>query len=155
MAEYEMHLEQAAPRWVAVVRRRADPGSLSKVVPATCGIVWNFIRATSLPHEGLNLAIYKNAAIDLECGVIVKDRFESSGEVVCTTTPSGPVVRTEHYGGYDRLGDAHDAIHQWCRANQHKLTGVRWEIYDHWTEDVEKLHTTVYYQVESNDQTGK
>ncbi len=147
MPEHTIQLESPEPRWIAIVKRTATQNELSRVVPEGCGEVWNFIRATNLPHTGLNLALYRNGNIDLDCGVIVTGSFSPSDDVECSTTPTGKTARTEHYGPYHRLGEAHKAITEWCKKHNYPLTGLNWEIYDHWTDDPAMLHTTVYYEL--------
>jgi len=34
---------------------------------------------------------------------------------------------------------------EWCRSQGHRLSGTRWEVYGHWTDDPSKLRTDVYY----------
>jgi hypothetical protein len=44
---------------------------------------------------------------------------------------------------------AHDAIHQWCKANGRTFAGPSWEVYGHWTDecnrDPSKIRTDIYY----------
>jgi len=50
-----------------------------------------------------------------------------------------------HVGAYDRLKEAHDAIHAWRKANNRVFAGKSWEIYGDWSDDPSKLETTVRY----------
>ena len=59
--------------------------------------------------------------------------------------PAGEVARTVHVGPYDRLGNAHHAIHTWCAANNRKIARASWETYGDWTEDPALLETTIKY----------
>jgi hypothetical protein len=36
---------------------------------------------------------------------------------------------------------------EWCEANGHTRTGVRWEVYDHWRDDQDPaaFETAVYW----------
>jgi effector-binding domain-containing protein len=43
---------------------------------------------------------------------------------------------------------AHEAIHQWARENERRLTGTSWEVYGHWSDDPAKLRTDIYYLIE-------
>ena len=52
---------------------------------------------------------------------------------------------TVHYGPYDRLGAAHDAVMAWCREHGHKTALPFWEIYGDWEDDPAKLRTDVLY----------
>ena len=33
----------------------------------------------------------------------------------------------------------------WCDANGHARTGVRWEVYDHWRDDPDAFETAVFW----------
>jgi len=46
---------------------------------------------------------------------------------------------------HHQLGGAHDAVQVWCRANNHPITGLSWEVYGDWEEDPQKLQTEVFY----------
>jgi effector-binding domain-containing protein len=62
------------------------------------------------------------------------------------------VATTVHFGPYQRLGDAHAAIRQWCAEQGHALMGTCWEIYGHWEEiwnsDPSKIRTDVFHLLE-------
>jgi hypothetical protein len=40
---------------------------------------------------------------------------------------------------------AHAAVVEWCEANGHARTGVRWEVYDHWRDNPSTFETAVYW----------
>ena len=140
-----VRLETVEPKTSAVVRRVASQDQLSKVIPEGCGEVWTFIRESAIPHYGLNLALYLDGAIHLECGVLVARTFTDSGSVVCSSTPGGQVATAALIGPYHRLGETHQAILDWCIAQGHTLAGPSWEIYGHWDDDPSKLRTDVFY----------
>jgi effector-binding domain-containing protein len=147
--EYVVRVEQQSGHRLAVVRRRAAPQELPKVVPAACGTVWNVIRSQQIPGAGRHVAVYLDGQIDLEVGVELDSPFAGHGEVVASTTPSGLVATTTHYGPYGRLHEAHEAIKRWCGDNGYTLAGPNWEIYGHWKDewnrDPSKICTDVFY----------
>jgi effector-binding domain-containing protein len=149
--EYQVHVLRVDAQPTAVVRRRARPGDLARVVPQGCGEVWAFVRTSGLPHPGRNLALYLDCQINLECGVEVAQPFEGTDQVVCSQTPAGLVATAAHWGPYDRLGDAHRAIGRWCAAHGHTPAGPNWEVYGHWDDDPAKLRTDVYYLLGESD----
>src|SRR5205809_613692 len=116
---------------LAVVRRRARPSELSTVVPASCGVVWSFVRTQAL-QAGRHVAVYLNGNVDLEVGVEVAGVFREEGEIARSSTPAGLVASAIHLGPYQKLGATHSAIRAWCAAHGHQLTGLNWEIYGHW-----------------------
>jgi effector-binding domain-containing protein len=149
--DYVIRLEQLISCPLAVVRRRAAGHELSKVVPAACGTVWNVVRSQQLSGAGRHVAVYLDDQINLEVGVELDGPFAGHGEVVPSATPAGLVATTTHLGPYQRLGEAHDAIHRWCKDNGHALAGPRWEVYGHWQDewnrDPSQIRTDVFYLV--------
>jgi effector-binding domain-containing protein len=142
---YDVRVTQVEPQPTAVVRCRAKVDELSRVIPEACGKVWDFIKKSAIPHTGRNMALYFDDVMNLECGVIVLGPFESPGPVISSAIPGGTVATTAHIGPYHRLGEAHQAVLDWCAAEGRTLAGPSWEIYDHWTDDESKLRTDVFY----------
>jgi effector-binding domain-containing protein len=144
----EVRLQNVAAVDVAVVRRRARVGDLSRVVPVCWGVVWNVVRAQHA-RAGRNVAIYWDGSIRLEVGVELHGPFTEQGGVVRSATPAGAAAWTTHLGSYGGLGAAHDAVQRWCSANRHALAGPSWEIYGHWqaewNTDPSRIRTDVYY----------
>ena len=152
MTSPAVQLQQLESIPLAVVRRQARQSELSRLVPELCGVVWNAIRAQQA-KAGRNVALYRDGSIRLEVGVELLGPFTDQGEVVHSATPAGPVASATHLGPYGTLGAAHDAIHQWCQANNQKLAGPSWEIYGHWlpewNNDPSHIRTDVYYLLAS------
>jgi effector-binding domain-containing protein len=147
--KYTVQLQRAARQPLAVVRRRATKAELSKVVPEACGAVWAVVKAQQLKGAGRHVAVYLDDVMNIEVGVELDGPFAGAGEVVPSATPAGEVATTTHYGPYQQLGGAHDAIHQWCRDNARTPVRPCWEIYGHWlpewNEDPSKIRTDVFY----------
>lgn len=142
---------------LAVVRRQARAGELATLVPELCGVVWTFVRAQQL-QAGRNVAIYWDGAIRLEVGVELDKAFPAGTEVVRSATPAGPAAFVAHFGPYQQLGAAHEAIRQWCSAHGHRLAGPNWEIYGHWqsewNSDPSRIRTDVFYQLAPGSSTA-
>lgn len=147
--EYSVEMKRVEAQTTAVVRRRARQDELAKVIPQACGEVWAFVRSAGLPHPGRHLALYLDGEMNIEVGVEVDRPFTGNDEVVCSCTPAGLVATTAHFGPYHRLGDAHEAIHKWCAENGRALAGPSWEVYGHWDDDPAKLHTDVFYLLQT------
>jgi effector-binding domain-containing protein len=148
MTPSAVQLQQLNSIPLAVIRRQASPSELSRVVPDCCGLVWNAVRSQQA-KAGRNVAVYWDGTIRLEVGVELLGPFTAQGEVVLSATPAGAVASATHFGPYSGLGATHDAVHQWCRTNNHSLAGPSWEIYGHWqpewNTDPSQIRTDVYY----------
>jgi len=143
--KYLINRTNVLPQLIAVIRARVPQRELPRVVPAFCGEVWEFARTAQLSKPGRHVAVYLDGAITLECGVEVAAPFIGSHRVACSRTPAGPVATTTHIGGYDRLGEAHTAIREWCAAHGAQLAGPSWEIYGHWVEPPAQPTTDLFY----------
>src|SRR5438552_4700744 len=144
---HDVRLEQFSSRPLAVVRRRASLQELTRVVPDACGTVWNVVRAQNIVGAGRHVALYWDGVINLEVGVELDTPFAGHGEVVSSALPGGLVATTVHFGPYNRLHEAHEAIRQWCADHGYTPAGPNWEIYGHWTDecnsDSSKIRTDV------------
>src|SRR5262249_1473445 len=134
--EHIVRVEQLSSCPLAVVRRRAAPHELSKVIPAACGTVWNLIRSQQVSGAGRHVAVYLDGQINLEVGVELDRPFTGHGEVVPSATPSGLVATTTHYGPYGQLDKAHEAIRQWCGNHGYTLAGPNLGIYGHCKDEL-------------------
>jgi effector-binding domain-containing protein len=151
---HDVRLEHLGSRPLAVVRRRASAQELSRVVPEACGTVWSVVRAQQIAGAGRHIALYWDGEINLEVGVELDTPFAGHGEVVGSATPAGTVATAVHFGPYQRLGEAHQAIHAWCAKHGHALAGPSWEIYGHWKDewnsDPGKIRTDVFYLLQAD-----
>jgi len=147
--EYDVRLEQIGSIPLAVVRRRASLQELGKVIPDACGLVWNVLRAQQVTGAGRHVALYGDDVFNLEVGAELEAPWGGHGEVVGSATPAGTVATAVHFGPYNRLPEAHQAIRRWCTHHGHTLAGPNWEIYGHWKhewcDDPAKIRTDVFY----------
>jgi effector-binding domain-containing protein len=95
------------------------------------------------------LALYLDGEMNIECGVEVFQPFAGNDRVICSCTPAGLVATAAHIGPYNRLGEAHKAVHEWCADHGHLLAGPSWEVYGHWTDDPAQLRTDVFWLLQA------
>jgi effector-binding domain-containing protein len=145
-------LMQAQP--MAAVRQRMRSEDIPTGFKQPLDKVWEFLRRhPELRDGGHNLFLYRHdmdasRAMTIDFGVQVTRPFEREGEVFLSTTPEGEVASTVHLGPYDRLGEAHKAVHAWISKNGRHVGGWSWEIYGDWISDPNKLETQVVYLLE-------
>ena len=153
---YEIELSDSKPIMTAVIRSRVPPQEFSRFVPAACGEVWSFFRASGLPRPGRHTALYLEDGF-IEVGAEISAPFTGNERIRCSRLPGGVVAWTTHFGPYPRLGDAHGVIREWCSRHGHQLSGTCWEIYGHWEEswnnEPSKIRTDVYQLL--RDSKGK
>jgi effector-binding domain-containing protein len=156
MASYEVQLSTALPRPLAAVRRAVPRTEISAVIRDLLGEVWRFLADNKIRSTGHNVGIYDavgerdgDVLMDATFGVEVHEVIPASDQIVATATPAGRVATTVHWGEYTRLGEAHDAVQAWCRANGHRITRTCWEVYGDWFDDWAKVRTDVFYLLEA------
>ena len=148
--EYDVVVEIAQPELVAATRATIPLGDIPRTWKPALDRVWAFLKTRRDLDPGHNLFLYhhpahRHEAMNIDFGVQVMRPFEPEGDVRCIATPAGEVAKTVHVGPYDRLSDAHNAIHAWCAANNGKIAQASWETYADWTEDPALLETTIKY----------
>ena len=108
--------------------------------------VWSFVRAAEL-QAGRNVMLYADDVPNVEVGVEMGEPFAPGARVVASMLPAGRAATTAHRGQptLEGLAAAHAAVIEWCEANGHARTGVRWEVYDHWHDDPATFETAVFW----------
>ena len=80
----------------------------------------------------------------IEVGVQVAAPFENAGALISSATPAGTAATSAHFGPYDQMGKAYDAIYKWCADNERRPAGPFWEVYGDWDDDSARVRTDVY-----------
>jgi effector-binding domain-containing protein len=89
--------------------------------------------------------LYLDDVPHVEVGVELTRPCPLTGRVVASSLPAGNVAKTVHWGTYDGLGGAHDAVIGWCRAHGRERAGPRWEVYGPHSDDPAEVWTEVSY----------
>src|SRR6266849_8923404 len=126
LMKYDIVVEAAQAELVAAVRATVPSGEIARAWKPALDQVWAFLRSNGELRAGHNLFLYHHAErrgepMNIDFGVQVARPFERAGDVRCIETPAGEVARTVHIGPYDRLSDAHDALHAWCATHNRKI----------------------------------
>ena len=143
-----MKLLQVPSQPLAVVRRKVSQSRFSRVIPGAFTEVWDFLQASGIEHDGINVVVYRHDHDDLfniECGLRVSRPFEPSSQVIASQTPAGLTATTLHDRPYTQLPETHSALRKWAVAQGKTLAGVSWEVYDHWTPEVPEPGLEIFY----------
>ena len=147
---YDVSVQRSASRRIAAVHARMAVQQVKVSFREYLDQVYAAGRAGAVKLDGQNIFLYQRVPdrpeqVDVAFGVGTLQPFAGAGNVQPVDLPVGEVATTTHWGDYSGLGGAHHAVIEWCRANGYRLSGTRWEIYGHWTDDPSKLRTDVYH----------
>jgi effector-binding domain-containing protein len=109
--------------------------------------IWGHVRGAGV-HAGRNVMLYLDDVPNVEVGVELKGALAApSGRIVASALPEGRAATTVARGAPspEGIAAAHTAVIEWCAANGHTRTDVRWEVYDHWRDDPDRFETAVYW----------
>lgn len=127
-----VRIEQHTGHPLAVVRRQGGLADLPRIVPEACGTVWRLVKARNIPNPGRHVAVYLDDVMNLEIGAEVPAPITGDDELIASATPAGRVATVTHFGPYQGLKHAHEAIHRWAEREGHTLVRPCWEVYGHW-----------------------
>jgi effector-binding domain-containing protein len=149
---YQVSLEDTPPRPIAAVRAHMRVANVATQFGKHLNRVYEAARSGTVLLDGQNIFVYHapvddNGEIDVEFAVGATRPFAPVGDVTYSATPGGRVATTTHWGEYSALGAAHEAVITWCRVNGHRLTGTRWEVYGHHSDDPAQRRTDIFYAV--------
>jgi effector-binding domain-containing protein len=146
---YDVKVQTLSPRILAAVHRRVEIKDVSKAFKPALDSVWAFLRNhPGLRTDGHNVFLYHHESpniMPIDFGVEVVRSFVGEGDVACVTTPAGEAAVVVHRGPYSELGAAHHALHQWCAGHSRTIGAYSLEIYGDWSDDPQKLETTIQY----------
>jgi effector-binding domain-containing protein len=103
---------------------------------------------------GAPLGIYyhwENNDFDFDAAIPLDKKLPGKGEIKYGEIKAGNVVMTNFYGAYDKVGKAHDLIHEWLKANNKKVKGDVWQVYANdpgMVKDTALWLTQVYYPID-------
>jgi effector-binding domain-containing protein len=143
----DVALRTIEPRPIAVARRAIDRSEIATAMVPALDSVWAFVRAQGL-DTGHNVAVYVDAPGDGTTawfGVEITEPFSASCSIQSSTMPHGLTAVATHVGPYDQLGATHQAVRDWCAAEQRALSWTSWEVYGDRTDYLDQLETTVGY----------
>src|SRR5262249_12802594 len=134
---------------IAAIRDRATHSDLPQKIMRHVGTLLVYLKRTATKF-GRCVVVYNGcereaSAFTIDVGWEVDPTFAGDGStIVPISTPAGLVATATHIGPYDRMGEAHDEVHEWCHRTHHRLAGPSWEVYDHPREG-QPPRTDVFY----------
>lgn len=153
---YEVRLETVETVPLAIIRGSAHAQNIGARIGADLARVRD-----SLQRQGItpakSVVVYWSAngnwqtppGVPVEIGIQLGSTLPKEDyPVVRSSTPSGQVVSTVHIGPYQKLAEAHAAIHRWSSEQGRALTMRNWEVYgQHDPDHPDQLRTEIYYEL--------
>ena len=129
---YEIEEKEVEPQPMVSIRatcRAAEIGpTLQEILPE----VFTYVMRKGAVPAGppfTRFHSYENGYADIESGIPVAAAIEGEGRIASGELPGGAVVSTVHTGPYEKLPEAHDALHTWMREQNKASAGPQWEYY--------------------------
>jgi effector-binding domain-containing protein len=147
---YECTIKRVQPQPTLSIRGRTSVGELPRTFGEYMREVWSHLEKSGQRPAGPPFTRYHAAddleAIDFEAGFIVGPGLAGAGRVQAGALPGGEVIATDHFGPYEHLPRAGEALDQWLVDNDRTAAGPNWEYC--WTDpgaepDPAKWHTEV------------
>ena len=103
---------------------------------------------------GAPIAIWHSWSVndinDIECGIIIKDKIEGSGDIKASETYEGKVAVILHVGSYDNSGESWAKLNEFIKKEGLEKNGTCWDEYitdPRTVKDKNKLKTNLYQPV--------
>ena len=132
MPAYTVEVKKVTEQHVVSIRTQCHVAELGAILSEILPEVWRYIRKNGIAPSGPPFTRYhgfENDRVDIEGGLPVPKELPSEGRINAGLLPGGEVASTVHLGPYDKLPDAHDALHVWLEKNRKDSAGPQWEMY--------------------------
>lgn len=88
--------------------------------------------------------------IIMEVGIPLAELIPGEDPIKAVSSPGGKVVRAVHWGAYEKVGAAHDALAKYIEVLDLEIIGSPWEVYitdPNQEPDTARWETVVYYPI--------
>ncbi|HEX5997467.1 MAG TPA: GyrI-like domain-containing protein [Jiangellales bacterium] len=118
-------------QYTAVVRGEMAPEDMAGWLSNAYHSVDEYLRRVHVSPNGPPFARYAflQGVVAVEAGFPVPCEIARQGAVEPSTLPDGPAAVTTHFGRYEDLTMAYEAVHRWLDDHGLVPAGPHWEIY--------------------------
>jgi effector-binding domain-containing protein len=148
--QYEIETQTVAEQATLVMKFKVKPGELGKVLSIALPKVFGYISEKKGKPSGQPFARFlrKIGNIDdIEVGLPVAHALAGEGEIGEGKISSAKVAVTSHFGTYETVWHAHQAVQDWLAKKEKIQAGAAWEVYvsDPTLTPPEKVETRVFF----------
>ena len=149
---YQCEIKQFEPQTTLAVRVRASASELPQLMGRWFGAIGQYLVELRQPPTGMPYAGYFNMDIqnlEVEIGFPVGKDLPGKGEIQPGTLPGGKMATCMHFGPYDQLEAAYNALMAFVREQGLEPASAFYEMYmnDPNQVPVEQLQTQVMVAV--------
>jgi effector-binding domain-containing protein len=129
---YQCEIKDQPAQPTLSVRTHAAVEQLPQVFGQTYGAIMQYLGELGERPVGMPFAAYYNMDmqnLDIEIGFPVSRPLPDRGELKSGALPAGKIATTMHFGSYDSIGPAYEALTQFVQASSYTPSGVAYEFY--------------------------
>jgi effector-binding domain-containing protein len=128
---YEVTSREMERQHTAVARGEMPVGEMSMWLPEAYHAVFDHLQRAGVDAVGPPFArfTFLGETVAVEAGAPVATEAAGDDRVEPSALPSGPVAVTTHYGRYEDVGNALDAVTGWLGVRGLEPAGPHWEVY--------------------------
>lgn len=151
--DYEIETKEIPSQRIASIREKTTKKELGATLERIFGEVFGHLKGRGVPGHP-PIAVYhefSEQSVDVEGGIAAPADLNPKGRIGITELAGGKVAITNHFGPYEKLPEAYDAIQKWAADEGIKLGAPPREIY--WNDpgddpDPPKLRTEVVWPID-------
>jgi len=132
---YEIEVKDVESQPMVSIRTQCHAAEIGATLNEILPEVWAYLRKNDVNPAGPPFTRYHgfdDNKVDIESGMPVVRSLPGEGRISSGELPAGTVASTMHVGPYEKLPEAHDALHVWMREQKRESAGPQWEFY--WTD---------------------
>ena len=143
---YQCDVTQSESVNIAIAEIRAPMMEVPAHIPVLLEKVAGYLTGNGYA-PGLCYVVYDDFAagtMRMRAGFTIDEAISESDEVSVMQLAATTTAHTTHYGSYDGIPAAHQAVREFCVNNNYGQQDLSWEIYTEWHEDDAKLVTDIH-----------
>jgi effector-binding domain-containing protein len=128
---YHIESRTLSSQNTVVIRARIPAARIPEWIASVYEQVRRYLTDRGIRADGPPFARYafREDAVDVEAGFPVLAPVAGGGRIIASRLPGGPAAVTTHYGRFEDLALAYQAVGDWLKERGLEGAGPHWEIY--------------------------
>ncbi|MCK9519398.1 MAG: GyrI-like domain-containing protein [Dehalococcoidia bacterium] len=132
MANYTIEERSLVPQPTAFIHLEATVATIPQAIAEALGEIAPYLEESGIEMGELPFARYYDVQpekVVFDAGFPVSRPVTPRGRVQSGELPGGPAIVTTHFGLYDQMRPAYEALKQWAQEHGRAAAGAPWELY--------------------------